>query len=104
MALNIHSDDWVHNLNTNSLNISNLKIGNIVKISNNFEKFWVKIIDKNDNYILGKIDNYLTFNKTYDYQDIVLFEENNILDFHNKQHSEILHFHIKTKCKVKDFK
>ena len=76
-TLNIHSDKWL--LNKELLSISNLKIGNTVKISNNLERFWVKIIELNDNYFLGKIDNYLIFNSEYDYEDIVIFEKENIL-------------------------
>lgn len=101
MALNIHSDDWA----VNKLKIiSNLKIGSTVKIANNLERFWVKIIELNDSYILGKIDNYLTFNSEYDYEDIVIFEKENILDIHNIAISQILDRHFDTKCKVKDIK
>ena len=100
MALNIHSDMWL--LNTKLSIISNLKIGNIVKIANNLERFWVKIIELNNKYILGKIDNYLTFNKEYDYQDIVIFEKENILEIHDTIISKVLDKHYKTKCKIKD--
>ena len=97
MALNIKSDDWV---NCNEVqNLSNLQIGSIVKIANNYERFWVKIIDYKDTYLLGKIDNYLTFNFLYDYQDIVIFEKNNILDIHKKEVTNLLDKHFKTKCK-----
>lgn len=103
MALNIHSDDWLLDTN-NLLIISNLKVGDIVKIANNLERFWVKIIELNENYVLGKIDNYLTFNKFYDYQDIVIFEKNNILDLHNKEITDVMDIHLKTNCLIKNIK
>ena len=102
MALNIHSDEWL--LNKELLIINNLKIGDTVKIANNLERFWVKIIELNDNYILGKIDNYLTFNSEYDYEDIVIFEKENILQIHNNIVTQVLDIHFQTKCKIKDIK
>ena len=81
MSLNIHVDDWLINNNNLSI-ISNLNNSQTVKISNNLERFWVKIFEINESYILGKIDNYLSFNDNYDYQDIVIFEKCNILDIY----------------------
>ena len=101
MAINIHSDDWL--LNNNSQFIGDLKLGEKVKIANNLEKFWVQIIEINNNYIIGKIDNYLTYNSEYDYQDIVIFEKENILEIYNKFISFVLNKHFKTNCKIKDF-
>ncbi len=83
MSLNIHVDDWLINNNNLSI-ISNLNNSQTVKISNNLERFWVKIFEINESYILGKIDNYLSFNDNYDYQDIVIFEKCNILDIYKK--------------------
>ena len=44
-------------------------------------------------YLLGKIDNHLTFNNKYDYEDIVLFEKKNIYNIHNNI-NKIIQNHI----------
>jgi len=103
--LNFLIDDWnnAYNLHildpenftipsTNDLN--NLVISDLVKISNKVERFWVEITEINKDYLLGKIDNHLTFNDKYDYNDIILFEKNNIYSIHNNIDSEIIQKHI----------
>ena len=105
MILNILSDDWIntheiHILNSNNFTIptnndlNNLSVGNLVKIGNKMERFWVKIVEINKDYLLGKIDNHLTFNNKYDYDDIVLFEKKNIYNIHNDIVSEIVKNHM----------
>lgn len=86
MALNIKSDDLINVYNYKEDNnfyipmTTSLKIGNLVKIANNFERFWVKIVEIKDLYILGEIDNHLTFNESYDYKDVIIFEKCNIFE------------------------
>ena len=71
--LNIFTDDWIdtnklHLLNPDNFTIptnselNNLSIGDLVKIGNKVERFWVKITQIHKDYLLGKIDNLLTFN------------------------------------------
>ena len=45
--------------------LSNMEIGYSVKISNSKERFWVEINKITNHYILGRIDNNLTFNENY---------------------------------------
>ena len=94
MALNIKSDDLI-NVNNYKEDIdfyipetANLKVGNLVKISNNFERFWVKIKEIKELYILGEIDNHLTFNENYDYKDVIIFEKCNIFEVFNSNIKE----------------
>ena len=109
MALNLKTDDWINNKNIITQEIPKIDQGMLVKIANNFERFWVKVTEVNDKYLLGSIDNFLTFNENYDYKDVVLFEKNNILDFHLSD-SKLLENHnlkteyvLKTKKKKKNY-
>lgn len=101
MALNLKTDDWISNKNIITQDIPKIYKGLLVKIANNLERFWVKITEVNDKYLLGAIDNYLTFNENYDYQDVVLFEKNNILDFHIFNSKTITKHDLKTECIIK---
>jgi hypothetical protein len=94
MILNILTDDWIDThqiqlLNPNNFTIptnndlNSLSVGNLVKIGNKMERFWVKIVEINKDFLLGKIDNHLTFSQKYNYNDIVLFEKNNIYNIHH---------------------
>ena len=69
MALNLKTDDWISNKNIITQEIPKIYQGMLVKIANNFERFWVKVTEVNDKYLIGSIDNYLTFNENYDYKD-----------------------------------
>lgn len=63
-----------------------LKIGDVVKLSNGFEKFFVKItkFKLNDKKkIVGTILNKLLYNYIYDYGDSVEFNLNNIFEIIN---------------------
>ena len=110
--LNIFTDDWIdtnklHLLNPQSFAIptnselDNLSIGDLVKIGNKLERFWVKIIQINKDYLLGKIDNLLTFNENYNYNDIVLFEINNIYEIYSEIITNVIDVHLKSKCPFK---
>ena len=112
MALNILTDNWI---NTHEIQIQNpdnftiptnddlnsLSVGNLVKIGNKMERFWVKLVEINKDYLLGKIDNHLTFNNDYDYNDMVLFEKKNIYNIQNHIITEIIQNHIEFNCKFK---
>lgn len=101
MALNLKTDDWISNENIITQDIPKIYKGLLVKIANNLERFWVKITEVNDRYLLGAIDNFLTFNENYDYQDVILFEKNNILDFHIFNNKSITKHDLKTEYVVK---
>ena len=94
MALNILTDTWidVKKLQRSHPNefmapsesiLVSLSVGDLVKIGNNYERFWVKVVKITTDYVLGKIDNHLTFNNKYDYNDIILFEKNNIYEIYD---------------------
>ena len=101
MALNLKTDDWINNNNIITQDILTIYDGLLVKIANNYERFWVKITNINDEYLLGTIDNHLTYNENYDYQDTVLFEKNNILDIHNYNNKSINNDLLKSDCLIK---
>lgn len=68
----------------------NLTIGSIIKICNNFERFFVVVEDiENDNYV-GKIVNHLLINRGYNYGDLISFTKNNILAIYSKDHVDEL--------------
>ena len=70
--------------------LNNLEIGYSVKISNSKERFWVEVNKITDYYIIGRIDNNLTFNENYDYNDLVLFEKKNIFDIHDLEFKKMI--------------
>lgn len=62
------------------LNDLNLKLYDFVKLANNYESFWVKIVYILDNNtFIGIIDNYLINNLYYDYGNYIYFKKNNII-------------------------
>lgn len=61
-----------------------IRKGDFVKVSNFKERFWIEVIDNNNDEIIGRIDNYLIDNKNYDYNSIVLFNKINVLDYCKK--------------------
>jgi hypothetical protein len=110
--LNILTDDWI-NVKVMKKNyptdfdiptrkeLNSLSIGKLVKIGNKLERFWVKITEISDNFILGKIDNYLTFNSKYDYGNIILFDKKNVYEIHNDALNDIINDHIINECLFK---
>lgn len=104
MALNLKTDDWIINNKITTQNILLINKGLLVKIANNYERFWVKITEVNDKYILGSIDNHLSFNENYDYKDTVIFEKSNILDIHDSNNTSLITHHLKNDCLIKSKK
>lgn len=56
------------------------EIGDIVKINNGREAFWVIITDLNKKWIIGKVDNLLVREYKYDLGSFVKFKINHITD------------------------
>ena len=99
--MEIFTDDWV---NVNEMNskypntfdipnqneLENITIGDTVKISNGFERFWVEIKEITNLYLIGRVDNELITNE-YSLNDYVMFEKRNIYDIHTiKDKKEII--------------
>jgi len=85
----IHTDDWVdviHNKDEYSdcfdipteADLDNLSSNDVAKISNGFERFFVRIKEVIDNTIIGVVDNHLVGKYDYDFNDTVRFEKRNI--------------------------
>ncbi len=94
--MDYYFDNWINvsSLDDNDIpsqeELNNLEIGYSVKISNSKERFWVEVNKINDYYIIGRIDNNLTFNENYDYNDLVLFEKKNIFDIHDLEFKKMI--------------
>lgn len=58
--------------------------GDMVKVSNFKERFWVEVIIVKNNYVIGRVDNYITQKNAYNFNSIILFNTSNILDFIKK--------------------
>ena len=55
-----------------------LKVGNIVKVSHNNERFWVTITAIDKDIITGKVDNVLIRPQPFKYGDIIKFKKHHI--------------------------
>lgn len=99
--MEIFTDDWV---NANEMNskypntfdiptqneLENITIGDTVKISNGFERFWVEVKEITNLYLIGRVDNELITNE-YSLNDYVMFEKRNIYDIHTiKDKKEVI--------------
>lgn len=107
--MEIFTDDWV---NANEMNskypntfdsptqneLENITIGDTVKISNGFERFWVEIKEITDLYLIGRVDNELITNE-YNLNDYVMFEKKNIYDIHTIKDKEELLKNLDKKIK-----
>ena len=85
----IHTDDWVdviYNKEEYSdcfdipteTDLENLSTNDMVKISNGFERFFVRVKYINGDTIIGIVDNHLVGKYDYDFNDTVRFEKKNI--------------------------
>lgn len=87
----IHTDNWVNVNDMKKKNpnfyvpsdeeLDSIKTGDLVKICNGIERFFVivKEVSLNGN-IKGIVDNYLIFEADYDYKDYVEFHRDHIYD------------------------
>ncbi len=84
-----NSDNWVdvsHNMAQykdvfdipTEQDLDNLTKNDIVKISNGFERFFVRVKDVCDNTVFGIVENHLVGKYDYDFSDTVRFEKKNI--------------------------
>jgi hypothetical protein len=85
----IHSDDWVDVIHKKDEYIDcfdiptetaleNLSTNDMVKISNGFERFFVRVKYINGSTVVGIVDNHLVGKYDYDFNDTVRFEKKNI--------------------------
>ena len=84
-----HTDDWVDvtqrmeqysgvfDIPTKE-NLDALVAGDSVKISNGFERFFVRVASVEGDTIHGRVENHLVGKYDYDYNDTVRFEKKNI--------------------------
>ena len=109
--MEIFTDDWVDakEMNYNyphtfdyptQIELDNIKIGDSLKISNGFERFWVEVKKKNKMYIIGRVDNELITNE-YKLNDLVMFESKNIYDIRTKEDKQIYLKKIRDIQKIK---
>jgi len=77
----------------NNNELDELKTGNLVKICNGKERFWVELKEINDSYLIGRIDNELCTGINYDKNSIIMFEKKNIYSIYDNDIENI----IKTK-------
>ena len=107
--MEIFTDDWVdvNKMNSKYPNtfdipaqneLENITIGDTVKISNGFERFWVEIKEINNLYLIGRVDNELITNE-YNLNDYVMFEKRNIYDIHTIKDKEDLLKNLNKKIK-----
>jgi len=98
--MEIFTDDWVDASEMNSKypntfdfptqdELENITIGDTLKISNGFERFWVELKEVNNLYLIGRVDNELITNE-YNLNDYVMFEKKNIYDIHTIKDKDIL--------------
>jgi hypothetical protein len=61
--------------------LDTIKIGDIVKICDGSERFWVIIILIEDGKLVGAINNVLVGDKPYKFGDLIEFEKKNVYSF-----------------------
>jgi uncharacterized protein YegJ (DUF2314 family) len=94
--MNYILDNWIYVNNITDCDVpteeelNEIDIGYSVKISNGKERFWTEVIKITNHYIVGRIDNKLSFNKNYDYNDLVMFDKGNIFDIHDLEFKKMI--------------
>ena len=88
----VYVDDWVQpnkkekEKEKENVDTSNLSIGDGVKLKNPLgESFWVTFEGVYDDYLYGRVDNYLYNGSEYSYGDIVIFKASDVRDISNDQ-------------------
>jgi len=72
--------------------LNNLKIGSIVKVCDNRERFWVNIVRvKKNGYFNGKIDNFLMGNMM---NEIIKEKTGKVLEDMDHNYGDIIEFHL----------
>jgi len=67
--------------------IANLKVGDIVKVSNSWERFWTIVKSINGDKIVAEVNNGLIGNlmgkpSSYNFGDLIAFKRENIYQIH----------------------
>jgi len=66
--------------------VANVKKGSVVKVSNATERFWVSVMKRTGNVVIGKINNHL-FGQNLKKGDIIKFYLDNVCDIYpSKKH------------------
>jgi len=65
--------------------LDELRVGDTVKISNGFERFFVLVRDIKTNTVTGIIQNHLVGTYGYDYRDQIEFEKSHIYSIHIRE-------------------
>jgi hypothetical protein len=77
----IYTDNWV---SFNGPKREKIKEGNIVKISNGRESFWVIVREITDINIIGEVNNDLLGEQAYNCGDLVSFGKKNIREIYSE--------------------
>jgi hypothetical protein len=96
--MEIFTDDWVDAKEMSykypntfdfptQYELENITIGDSVKISNGFERFWVEIKEVNKLYLIGRVDNKL-ITREYNLNNLVMFEKKNVYDIRTIEDKE----------------
>jgi hypothetical protein len=69
--------------------IANIKVGNVVKVANNWERFWVIVKEIEGNKIIGEVNNGLVGNlkgkpSPYNCGNLIFFKRENIYQIWEK--------------------
>lgn len=92
--------EFLYNLPTKE-DLKQLKIGDIVKISNDFERFFVSIVEIREDCIIGVINNHLRGSYDYCYGDKVKFNGYNIFTIQKQTEQAVKEKDPKEKAKKK---
>ncbi len=61
------------------LEIESILPGKFVKVSNSQERFWVEILERENDVLIGRIDNHL-FSRLLKHNDLIQFCTDNVYD------------------------
>lgn len=65
-----------------SCDLSKLQAGDLVKVCNDRERFWVQIVSRRGSIFMGRIDNRLLYDGP-NLDDLIEFHECNIYEIHD---------------------
>jgi hypothetical protein len=77
---NYWKDKWYKRIDITFVK-NDIKIGFLVKICNEYERFWIEVIKLTNQFVYGKIENNLiAFNPPYNFGDIVRCKYTDIIE------------------------
>jgi hypothetical protein len=90
----IYTDNWLNAYEMNKRNPETFHIPNLtalvpgclIRISNGDERFYVHVLYMSKSYIIGQVNNFLIYDKGYNYGDFIKFKRENVLQVHSKNY------------------